>query len=211
MLIEQSFTVNASRDLTADFFADVDRVAACIPGVEGLTELSAGRYAAVLGVRLGPIRAAFQGDVELDLSEAPARFIVTGQGRDRSTGSIAKVHFTADLTQIDGSQTHVSTVADLALRGRMAQFGTGVMRAAAGEMVKHFTDCANAALAADSARSSDPGLGPRSGLRAQDRGAPATPAAPGLLRIVVRGVRTALVGKVKRWCARMAARLGSRR
>lgn len=147
MIIEQSFTVNASRQEAADFFVDIDRVAGCVPGVEDLEEVEPGRYKAVLTVRLGPIRAAFQGTMALDASEAPARLKAAGEGRDRATGSVAKVDFTADLVEETSDHTTVKAVADVALRGRMAQFGTGVMRAAAGELVQEFAGCANARLA----------------------------------------------------------------
>lgn len=148
MIIEQSFTVHAPRAETAAFFVDIDRVARCVPGVEEVTEVEPDRYQAVLAVRLGPIRAAFQGTMALDASEAPSRLKAVGEGRDRATGSVAKVGFTADLAEEVPGQTSVRAVADVALRGRMAQFGTGVMRAAAGELVAEFATCANATLAA---------------------------------------------------------------
>lgn len=187
MIIEQRFIVRAPLDETAAFFLDIDRVSACVPGVEGVEELEPGSYRAVLGVRLGPIRAAFQGTMALDASESPHRLKATGEGRDRATGSLAKVSFTADLTEEQPGETTVTAVADVALRGRMAQFGTGVMRAAAGEMVEHFAQCANASLAPVMlASATDPVGDPAPERRA-----------PGIAGILLRSIWKALRGAVR--------------
>ena len=100
MIIEQEFTVDAPRDAVAAFFTDVQRVAGCVPGLEGVEETGPNQYSARLGVRMGPIRASFGGTLRLDPSEAPARLVAVGEGRDRATGSVATVRFTADLTEV---------------------------------------------------------------------------------------------------------------
>ncbi|HET7388631.1 MAG TPA: SRPBCC domain-containing protein [Nocardioidaceae bacterium] len=186
MLIEQRFTLDAPRDEVAKFFLDIDRVAGCIPGVEGVEEVGPHQYTAVLAIRLGPIRAAFAGALELDDREAPGRFVATGEGRDKATGSLAKVTFTADLEDVSGLQTEVAAVADLSLRGRMAQFGTGVVRAAAGEIVREFAARANDAL---DQRSEVPGTA----------AAPAPTSSRGLLRVVGRGLVDSLLRTLRGW------------
>ena len=79
MIIEQEFTVDAPRDAVAAFFTDVQRVAGCVPGLEGVEETGPNQYSARLGVRMGPIRASFGGTLRLDPSEAPARLVQTFQ------------------------------------------------------------------------------------------------------------------------------------
>lgn len=206
MIIEQAFTVNASREATAAFFCDIDRVSRCVPGVENVQEIEPGRYQAVLGVRLGPIRAAFQGAISLDDAEAPAHLKASGEGRDRATGSVAKVHFTADLTEDEPGRTTVTAVADVALRGRMAQFGTGVMRAAAGELVKEFAACANRTLGAEAPEAAAAVGGTETGVGAGvPPPAPTPQAAPaGVLAILVRGLARAMAAAIRRLRARWA-------
>jgi carbon monoxide dehydrogenase subunit G len=218
MIIDQTFSVNAPVEKTADFFVDIDQVSSCIPGVEGVRELEPGRYEAVLGVRLGPIRAAFKGSITLDDTEAPKRLKATGEGRDRSTGSMAKVDFTADLVEDEPGVTTVTAVADIAVRGKMAQFGTGVMRAAAAEIVQEFAACANAKLATERptvAERSAPETGAhRAGAPAQPAAAPqgATTVQPprqrGLLSILARGALRSLAAALRRAADRIEARLG---
>lgn len=209
MIIEETFSVNASRLETADFFTDIRRVSACVPGVENVTEVAPNSYEAVLGVRLGPIRAAFQGSLALDDTEAPARLTATGQGRDRSTGSIAKVRFTADLIEVSPELTTVTTVADVALRGRMAHFGTGVIRAAAGEMVKEFAICVNHSLEKH-APAPDEG---RQGGRSENAISSAATARPsrGVIGIVLRGVLKSMTLRARKWISHLRLRFTSGR
>lgn len=203
MIIEQVFVLHAPRDETAAFFVDVDRVGRCVPGVADVEEVQPGSYRAVLGVTLGPIRAAFQGTMELDDSEAPERLRATGEGRDRATGSMAKVSFTADLTEETPGQTTVTAVADVTLRGRMAQFGTGVMRAAAGELVQEFARCANAALA-----QGPPAEGGFDGTSATASAAPAqaAPSTRGLVSILLRSLARTVVDRLRAAIRGRAAR-----
>jgi len=212
MIIEQTFTVEASREKTAEFFADIEQVGSCIPGVEGVRELEAGRYEATLAVRLGPIRAAFKGAISLDDGEAPKRLKASGEGRDRATGSTAKIDFTADLSEDAPGVTTVRTVADVAIRGRLSQFGTGVMRAAAGELVQEFAGCANAKLAAasgaagsDGSRNAGRGSEPAAHPSAQGTSSP--PAQRGLLKVVLRSLVRSLARALRRAADRIETRL----
>lgn len=193
MIIEQTFAVNASHEQTVEFFSDIQQVGSCIPGVEGVRETEPGQYEATLAVRLGPIRAAFKGSVSLDEGQAPARLKASGEGRDRATGSIAKVDFTADLSEDQPGVTTVCTVADLAIRGKLAQFGTGVMKAAAGEIVQEFAACANAklveqALRAERAPEADSGGHPQTVAGSETNAAPAMRKQRGVVSILFRGL-----------------------
>jgi len=202
MLIEQTFLLSAAREDVAEFFGDIERVAACIPGVEDVEELDNGRYAAVLALRLGPIRAAFKGILALDDGEAPERFLATGEGRDRATGTVASVTFTAELAEAGPAQTEVSAVADLSLRGRLAQFGTGVVRAAAAEMVAEFAARANQALAR-SPEADERLVDAGADGRGQEAAGPTAPApARGLLHVLLRGLLTSVLHGVRGWFGR---------
>lgn len=196
MIIEQTFSVRAPLQETAAFFLDIERVSRCMPGVENVEEVDPGGYQAVLAVRLGPIRAAFQGTMTLDDAEAPGRLRASAQGRDKATGSVAKVEFTADLREEEQGETTVVAVTDMTLRGRMSQFGTGVIRAAAGELVDEFASCVNASLAASGSSAVDqpPTSAP----------APASVSATpsGMLRILRRSAWKALKQAVRRVLSR---------
>lgn len=211
MLIDQTFTVNASREETASFFTDIEQVSRCIPGVEGVREVEPGQYEATLAVRLGPIRAAFGGSLVLDAAETPTRLKATGEGRDRATGSMAKVDFTADLSEDAPGVTTVHAVADVAIRGKLSQFGTGVMRAAAGEIVREFAQCVNATLDTPEAKDELGETDQRDSSQASTAAVVGRPDGPesrrGLLAVLWRGFVRNLAHRLRRVADRIDARL----
>lgn len=146
MLIEEEFVVEADRSRVAAFLVDVDKVSACVPGVQQVEPTGDDTYSATLAVRVGPIKTRFVGSVELDRSGAPEHLAAAITGKDRTSGTSVNVQFKAVLhetTGSDGSRTIVSTAAEVALRGRLAQFGSGVIKATASEMVREFATAVN--------------------------------------------------------------------
>ena len=146
MIITESFTLQADRERVAALLTDIERVAACVPGVENVEMTASNIYKAVLKTQIGPIKSSFTGSVELDPSEAPARLRAKGQGKDRSTQSMAKIAFSASLEEIGDGTTRVDAQADISIRGRLGQFGTGVIQATAAQMLNDFATCVNASL-----------------------------------------------------------------
>lgn len=173
----------------AGFLVDAQRISRCVPGVESVEEVGNGEYRATLQARLGPVAAAFQGTLRLDDSEAPNRLSAFGEGHDQRSGSQAKVEFTADLEEDDG-ETVVRAHADVAIRGRLGQFGTGVINSTAREMVREFAQCINNTLSGS----------------ADDTVAASRDRQPSsLLRVGFRGVWTWLVGVVRTGRTRLRA------
>jgi hypothetical protein len=146
MLVEETFTVAAPKAEVARFLLDVPRMGACVPGVEDLQRVDEDRYAATLLVRMGPIQARFKGDVTLDAGGAPDTIVATASGRDATTGSVAQVTFSADLVENGDGSTEIRSVSDVTIRGRLGQFGSGVVTSTAREMVKSFAQCAGQEL-----------------------------------------------------------------
>lgn len=146
MRIENSFELPASRDQAVELLTDVPEIASCVPGVTGVEEIGAGHYRALLALTVGPITTRFEGQVSLDSTQAPEQITAHGAGEDSRSGSSAEVAFTANLTPVGGHRTAVSTVADVTIRGRLGQFGTGVIKSTADEMVKQLVDCLSAKL-----------------------------------------------------------------
>lgn len=141
MIIEQTFTINAPREAVADFLAQPDRMLYCVPGVEDVQPTESGSHKATLRAKVGPIRATFNGEVSIDASKSPELITASGEGKDRATGTVAKVKLDASLAETEPGVTTISSKADIALRGRLGQFGTGVIQAIAGEMIGQFANC----------------------------------------------------------------------
>lgn len=151
MKIENSFAIAAPRDEVVAHFLDAEQTLRCVPGVDTVAKNGENSYTATLKAKVGPIRATFQGGVEYDPSEAPARVRATGEGRDRASGSIAKVVLDATFDAAEPTTTTVTTRAEIAIRGRFGQFGAGVIQAIADELIGEFARCVQAQLAGEEA------------------------------------------------------------
>ena len=146
MIIENSFSIAAPRSEVVAAFLDAERTLSCVPGVTGITKESEHRYTATLTAKVGPIKANFAGSVTYDAGQAPEAIRATGEGRDRASGSVAKVTLDAAFREPEPGQTQITTRADLAIRGRLGQFGTGVVQAIADEMIASFARCLEATI-----------------------------------------------------------------
>jgi carbon monoxide dehydrogenase subunit G len=212
MEIRETFRLDAPRDQVAAVLVDVPVVAECVPGVQDVTQQDDGSWSAVLAAQLGPIKARFAGSIAVDDSAAPEKLRAKGSGSDRGTGSQAQVSMEATLTEEAGGTT-VDIVADVVIRGRLGQFGTGIIRATAQEMTKVFVECLGVRLAQQPVATPDaPQAAAAGGLAAapaptvaEPAPAPRPAAAPdvSIVRIVLRGLLA--------WARDALRRVGRRR
>ncbi len=126
MQIKQDFTVDHPRAAVWDFFGQVEEVTQCMPGAS-LTEPPRGEQVKFkLAVKLGPMRAAFSGDSQVERDDASCRGVIRGSGTDRRTGSRAKGELEYRLSEAeDGAATRVDIALDFSLAGKLAQFSRG--------------------------------------------------------------------------------------
>lgn len=140
MRIEDSFTVPAPIESVWNVLIDMDRVSGCVPGAHSVTLVEEDTYDGVLSVGVGPVKASFAGRVRLLEQHAPDRIVAEVEGQDRATGSFVKATFTGVLSAVEGgSSIHYDV--DVALRGRLAQFGGAVVQATAKQMTAQFARC----------------------------------------------------------------------
>jgi uncharacterized protein len=134
--IEKSFELNHPRELVWSRMNDVHLVAQCLPGAS-IVEEGEGRYKGRMLVKVGPMAAAFDGEIAIESRPADYTAIVSGKGADTRSSSRASGSMTYRLT--DGSAagaTHVEVVSHINLAGSLAQFGKGAIMQ---EVVKRIT------------------------------------------------------------------------
>jgi carbon monoxide dehydrogenase subunit G len=104
-------------------------------------------------VKLGPIALQYNGSgtfVEKD--EAAHRFVVNAQGKDRRGNGTAGAKVTLAMEPAATGGTDVSVDTDLAITGKPAQFGRGVMQDVSDKLLGQFVACLEQRLgASDSA------------------------------------------------------------
>ncbi|HET6211843.1 MAG TPA: SRPBCC family protein, partial [Micromonosporaceae bacterium] len=128
---------------------DVERVAPCVPGAT-LTVFDEDSFSGDVRLKVGPISLTYQGKgrfVERD--EEHRRVVMEATGRDRRGNGTAAGKVTATLRTADEDpgSTLVAMVADLAVTGRPAQMGRGMITEVGGKLIGQFADCLAARLA----------------------------------------------------------------
>ena len=147
MELSHQFTVPIGVEETWAHFNDIASVAECFPGAQ-VTEADESSFAGSVKVKLGPIALQYNGSgtfVEKD--EAAHRFVVDAKGKDKRGNGTAGAKVTVSMTDADGS-TDVSVETDLAITGKPAQFGRGVMQDVSDKLLGQFVACLEQRLAA---------------------------------------------------------------
>jgi carbon monoxide dehydrogenase subunit G len=124
MKIEKSFVLKHPRAFVWSKFTDVAFVAECLPGASIVSTLGENRYRGRMSVKVGPMAAAFEGDIAIETQEQAWTGVVSGKGADARSSSRATGSLTYRLTE-EAAATRVDIVSDFNLAGPLAQFGKG--------------------------------------------------------------------------------------
>ncbi len=126
MRIEKSFQIKAPREHVWTMLNDVRLVAECLPGAAIIGELGDNRYKGRMSVKVGPMAAAFNGEIGIDSRKQDWTGVVSGKGAD--SGSSSRASGAMTYTLADGStpaSTRVDIVSEVNLAGPLAQFSKG--------------------------------------------------------------------------------------
>lgn len=138
MQIKQSVTVNRPREEVWTLFQDIPAIAACMPGAELTRDNGDGSYAGVVSIKLGPFRAAFEGEVQHQPDPATFSGKAEGRGIDKKGGSRSRMTMNYLLTE-KGDATDLAIDADIQLSGPVAQFGRpGIVTETAKLLIQQF-------------------------------------------------------------------------
>jgi len=136
MELQEEVTIPAQRDKVLASLTDADVLRQCIPGCDELVQVSATEYTAKVVLKIGPVKAKFSGNVTLDMSAAPDRLTLSGQG-DGGIAGFAKGG--ADVTLVDaGDDTILTYQAKAETGGKIAQLGSRLMVSTARKLSKSF-------------------------------------------------------------------------
>lgn len=147
MQLESSFDVTASPEAAWELLMDVPRVIPCMPGAELIETIDDSHWKARMRVKLGPISLSFVTDVtRVEVDEPGRRVKLATSAREERGRGAANATIESFLTSVEG-RTRVTTVTDLALTGKAAQFGRGLIQDVTAQLLESFADCLEHQLA----------------------------------------------------------------
>jgi uncharacterized protein len=140
MELTNEFVVPVAVDDAWKLLTDVELIAPCMPGAE-LQEIEGEEYRGIVKVKVGPITAQYKGKATfVEKDDAAHKAVLRAEGRDTRGQGNANATITATL-ESEGDGTRVKVVTDLAITGRAAQFGRGVMADVSTKLLGQFVDC----------------------------------------------------------------------
>ena len=148
MTFTQECVIPAERERLWDFLMDVPAVGRCVPGVETIEAVDGGgAYKGGLKVQVGPIRLALEGVItveEADRSTWRAR--MRAEANDRRLGGGIRARLSLTLVPVEvGTRVQIDT--DLAVLGKIGEFGQPIIRRKADALLEEFARNVRSTLA----------------------------------------------------------------
>lgn len=136
MELTDEITINAPMARVYEALNDPDILRQCIPGCEELIQHSDTELEAKILLKVGPVKARFSGNVELDKSGAPDAFSLSGQGNG---GAAGHAKGGADVTLVAvGDSTILTYDAKAQIGGKLAQLGSRLIQSTAKKLAAKF-------------------------------------------------------------------------
>ncbi|WP_425038755.1 CoxG family protein [Primorskyibacter sp. S187A] len=136
MELSDEIVINAPRNRVYAVLNDAEVLQQCIPGCEELIKLSDSELEAKVVLKVGPVKARFAGNVQLDTTGAPEAFSLTGQGNGGAAGH-AKGGADVTLTT-EGDTTILRYTAKADIGGKLAQLGSRLIQSTAKKLAAKF-------------------------------------------------------------------------
>lgn len=140
MELTNEFTVPVPVERAWEVLTDVELIAPCLPGAQ-LQEIEGDEYRGVVKVKVGPITAQYKGAATFqEQDEAARRMVLKAEGRDTRGQGSASALITVTMSEESG-RTRVTVDTDLTIKGKVAQFGRGMIADVSGKLMTEFVDC----------------------------------------------------------------------
>jgi len=144
----QECMIPVTRERLWDFLMDVPTVGRCVPGVETIEAVDGSAYRGGLKVQVGPIRLSLEGTITVEEADRNAwRARMRAEANDRRLGGGIRARLSLTLTPVEiGTRVQIDT--DLAVLGKIGEFGQPIIRRKADALLEEFARNLRSALAA---------------------------------------------------------------
>ena len=132
-----SETINAPVDLVWKGLNDPDILRQCIPGCETLEKQSDTEMTATVVLKIGPVKAKFEGAVQLSNLNPPHSYTISGEGKGGMVG-FAKGGADVSLAEQPDGTTLLTYSVKADVGGKIAQLGARLIDSTAKSLAEKF-------------------------------------------------------------------------
>jgi uncharacterized protein len=154
MKLDNEFTVGVPIGQAWGVLTDLELIAPCMPGAQ-LTGVTDGVYTGKVKIKVGPVTAEYVGTAHFaEKDEEAYRAVIEARGRDSRGNGNASAVISAQL-QPNGTSTLVNISTNLTIAGRIAQFGSGMIKEVSAKLLGQFVECLEGRLGGAAAASAE--------------------------------------------------------
>ena len=141
MEISSTFTIPLPASEAYRLLLDLEQVAPCVPGSELGPAAADGTYPANVTVRLGPMRLVYSGSLWIsEQDDSGRRAVLRAKARETGAQGSLEASMTMQVTP-NGEGSRVDVLTELALAGRAAKLGRGIVHDVARRLVAEMAAC----------------------------------------------------------------------
>jgi carbon monoxide dehydrogenase subunit G len=145
MKIDNEFTVSVPVDEAWKVLTDLEGIAPCMPGAR-LTGVDGDVYSGKVKIKVGPVVSEYAGTARfVEKDDAAYRAVIDAKGKDSRGAGNAAATIHASLRP-DGAHTVVTVSTDMAISGKIAQFGSGMIKEVSTKLLGQFVQNLEAKL-----------------------------------------------------------------
>lgn len=129
--------IGASVERVWEALNDPDILKQCIPGCQSLEKVSDTELTAVVALKIGPVKAKFNGSVELKDLNPPHSYSIVGEGKGGVAG-FAKGGADVTLAEDGPGSTVLTYTAKADVGGKLAQLGSRLITSTSKKLAGQF-------------------------------------------------------------------------
>jgi carbon monoxide dehydrogenase subunit G len=137
MKIDQEFAVNVPIDRAWEVLTNLEGIAPCMPGAQ-LTGVEGDVYSGKVKIKVGPVISDYSGTARfVEKDDESYHAVIDAKGKDSRGAGNANAMIDARL-KADGDRTVVTVSTDLNISGKVAQFGSGMIKEVSAKLLGQF-------------------------------------------------------------------------
>src|SRR5450631_2249697 len=137
MKIDNEFTVNVPIEKAWEVLTDLQGIAPCLPGAQ-LTGVDGDVYTGKVKIKVGPVVSEYARTAQFaEKGDSTYPAVIDAKGKDSRGAGNASAAIDAKL-RADGDRTIVTVNTDLNITGKIAQFGSGMIKEVSAKLLGQF-------------------------------------------------------------------------
>lgn len=139
MNLENSCVIPVARQKLWDFMMVVPNVASCLPGAEEVNALDEKTYEGIMTLKVGIVKLRLKGEIIVEGMDGE-RYLAAMkmQAADQRISGLIQGKMSMSLDEISAEETKLTVMTDLNLLGKIGEFGHGIIKKKADQMMAEF-------------------------------------------------------------------------